>query len=143
AIALVTGPAVAWASPSSQSGSNPSAERAKVRAQKAKVATDVNALKATDAQVNRALKDLDANVSGQQALLSEAQRAASQAEQARVAAEAAVAAKQAEIDALKVQIRKFAVEAFVHPPADDAIAALDTTDPGKAAEKRALLEMQN
>jgi hypothetical protein len=143
AVALVAGPAVAWATPNSQAGSNPSAERAKVRAQKAKVATDVNALKATNAQVDRALKDLDANVNGQQGLLNEAQRAATQAEQARVAAEAAVAAKQAEIDSLKADIRKFAVEAFVHPPGDDALAAMDTNDPGKAAEKRALLELQN
>ena len=143
AVALVAGPAVAWAAPSSQAGSNPSAERAKVRAQRAKVAGDVNALKATNAQVDRALSDLNANVSGQQALYSEAQRSANQAEQAQAAAEAAVAAKQAEIGTLKVGIRKFAVEAFVHPPGDDALAAMDTSDPGKAAEKRALLDLQN
>ena len=139
-IALIAGPATSWASPN---GGNPSAERAKVRAQKAKVAGDVNALKATDAQVDRALSDLEANVDGQQARFNEAQRAANQADQVHAAAVAAVAAKQAEIDALKVDIREFAVQAFVHPPGDDALAAMDTADPGKAAEKRALLELQN
>jgi hypothetical protein len=44
---------------------------------------------------------------------------------------------------LRQEIRHFAVDAFVHPPADDALAALDSTDPGQAAEKRALLEIQN
>jgi peptidoglycan hydrolase CwlO-like protein len=139
-IGLLAGPTVAWAAPGSN---NPSADRAKVRAQRAKVAADVNALKATDAQVDAALRALNANVSGQEALYSEAQRASNQADQAEAAANAAVAAKQAQIDQLKAQIRKFAVEAFVHPPGDDALQAMDEADPGKAAEKRALLELQN
>ena len=44
---------------------------------------------------------------------------------------------------LRDEIREFAVDAFVHPPSDDALAALDSDDPGEAAEKRALLEIQN
>src|SRR3546814_2553237 len=60
-----------------------------------------------------------------------------------LASTAAVEAKQAEIEQLRADIREFAVQAFVHPPADDALAALDSSDPGEAAEKRALLELQN
>jgi hypothetical protein len=139
-IAVVVGPSVA----SDAAGrSDPSAERAKVRAQKAKVATQVNALKATDAQVDRALADLQANVNGQQQRANEAQRAANEAAAAADEARAAVTAKQAEIDALKSQVREFAVQAFVHPPGDDALAAMDTDDPGQAAERRALLELQS
>ena len=138
--ALVVGPTIAAAE---RSGTDPSAERAKVRQQRASVAGEVNALKATDAQVDRALRDLQANVAGQQALLAEAQRAANQAAEAHTAAVAAVEAKEAEIDALQDEIRQFAVEAYVHPPGDDALAAMDTEDPGDAAERRAMLEMQN
>ena len=126
-----------------KAGGDPSAERAKVRARKAAVASDVNALQATDAQVDRALRDLEANVSGQQARLAEAERAAEQAEAAHAAAIAAVSAKEAEITALQDDVRRFAVEAFVHPPGDDALAAMDTEDPSDAAERRALLELQN
>src|SRR3546814_1409569 len=90
-----------------------------------------------------ALADLQANVAGQEALLGEAQRAAAEAREAHAAATAAVEAKQAEIEQLRADIREFAVQAFVHPPADDALAALDSSDPGEAAEKRALLELQN
>jgi D-alanyl-D-alanine carboxypeptidase len=140
AAALVAGPTIADARPS---GGNPSAERAKVRQQKAKLAGEVNALKASDAQVDRALKDLEANVAGQQARLAEAQRAQSEAEAAYAEAQAAVAAKQAQIDALKKEVRNFAVQAFVHPPGDDALAAMDTADPGDAAQRRALLELQS
>ncbi len=52
-------------------------------------------------------------------------------------------AKEAEIAVLREDIRRFAVEAFVHPPGDDALAAMDTDDPSDAAERRALLELQN
>jgi hypothetical protein len=139
AVTLVSLPIMSSAS----SGSDPSAERERVRAQRANVATQVDALKATDAQVEAALAALEANVAGQQALLAEAERAAAEAREAAAAATAAVEAKQAEIAVLRDEIREFAVQAFVHPPSDDALAALDSSDPGEAAEKRALLEMQN
>lgn len=140
AICLVSAPLVG----SAQRGSgDPSAERERVRSQKAQVATQVDALKATDAQVSRALADLQANVAGQKAMYAEAQRAAEQADQALADAKVAVAAKTEEIAVLREEIRDFAVEAFVHPPSDDALAALDSDDPGEAAEKRALLELQN
>jgi D-alanyl-D-alanine carboxypeptidase len=140
AFAVVMGPAVADAG---TSGGNPSAERAKVRADKAKKASEVNALKATDAQVDRALADLKANVAGQQARVDEAQRAVNQAEAAYAEAQAAVEAKQAEIAVLKDKVREFAVQAFVHPPGDDAMATLDSENPSDAAERRALLDLQS
>ncbi len=140
ALALVSVPVVSSAQ---RRGGDPSAEREQVRAQKAEVASQVDALQATDAQVSAALDALEANVAGQQALLAEAQRAAAEAEQAFADATAAVQAKTREIAGLRDEIRKFAVDAFVHPPADDALAALDSADPGEAAEKRALLEVQN
>ena len=140
AVLLVWSPIVSAAQ---RPGSDPSAERERVRAQKAQVASQVDALRASDAQVEAALDALQANVAGQEALLAEARRAAAEAEQALAEAQAAVAAKTAEVEALRDEIRRFAVEAFVHPPSDDAIAALDSDDPGEAAEKRALLEIQN
>jgi hypothetical protein len=140
AVVLVVAPAVSYAE---RSGNNPAKERAAVRAKKAQVAGQVDGLKATDAQVERALADLEANLAGQERMLAEAQRAAAQAEEARLAAIAAVEAKKAEIEALRADVRDFLVEAYVHPPGDDALAALDTDDPGEAAERRALLEMQN
>ncbi|MGE3621446.1 MAG: hypothetical protein AB7L84_13380, partial [Acidimicrobiia bacterium] len=122
---------------------DPSAERAAVRARKADVASQVDALEATDDQVTRALSALQANVAGQEARLAEAQRAANAAEQAYQEAIAAVEAKGAEIEGLKGSIREFAVNAFIHPPADDAISALNADNPSESAEKRALLAMQN
>ena len=136
---LVSIPAIGGANTSQ----DPSAEREAVRAKKAQVAVQVDALKATDAEVSAALDALQANVKGQEQLLAEANRAAEAAEAAHADAVAAVEAKQAEIAALREDIRDFAVQAFVHPPADDAMAALDTADPSEAAQKRALLDLQN
>ncbi len=140
ALGAVSAPIVSSAQ---RAGGDPSAERERVRAQKAQVASQVDAFQATDAQVEAALDALQANVAGQEAMLVEAKRAAAEAERAHAEATAAVEAKTAEIEVLKEEIREFAVEAFVHPPADDALAALDSDDPGEAAEKRALLEIQN
>src|SRR3546814_2115144 len=95
AVGVVSMPIVSSAS---RSGSDPSAERERVRAQKANVATQVDALRATDAQVEAALADLQANVAGQEALLGEAQRAAAEAREAHAAATAAVEAQQAETE---------------------------------------------
>lgn len=114
-----------------------------MRAKKAQVATQVDALRASDAEVSAALDALQENVAGQQALVAEADRAAAEADRAFAEATAAVEAKTAEIEVLRQDIRTFAVQAFVHPPADDAMAALDTADPGEAAQKRALLDIQN
>jgi len=139
ALALVSAPIVGSANPNG----DPSSERERVRAQQAQVASQVDALQATDAQVEAALDALAANVAGQQAMLAEARRAAEQAQADFVAATKAVEAKTAEVSLLRQEIRDFAVDAFVHPPSDDALAALDSTDPGEAAEKRALLEIQN
>jgi hypothetical protein len=140
AAVLVLAPALSFAE---KAGNNPSAEREAVRAKKAQVASQVDALRATDAEVSAALDALQENVAGQKALLDEATRASQEAEQAFAAATAAVAAKTAEIETLRQEIREFAVQAFVHPPSDDAMAALDTADPGEAAQKRALLDIQN
>jgi D-alanyl-D-alanine carboxypeptidase len=139
ALALVSAPIVGSATPNG----DPSSDRERVRAEQAQVASQVDALQATDAQVEAALDTLAANVAGQQAMLAEARRAAEQAQAAFVEATKAVEAKTLEVELLRAEIREFAVDAFVHPPSDDAIAALDSDDPGEAAEKRALLEIQN
>ena len=122
---------------------DPSAEREEVRAEKAEAAAEVDTLQSTDAEVTAALADLQENVAGQEALLGEAERAAAEAEQAYADAMAAVDAKNAEIAQLEERVRDFAVEAFINPPAEDAMAALEADDPQEAAERRALLELQN
>jgi LAS superfamily LD-carboxypeptidase LdcB len=140
AIGIVFSPAI---SDASRAPTDPSRERERVRAQRAELAGQVDVLRATDREVSQALAALDANVRGQQALHAEAVRAAEEAERAHTEALAAVRAKTAEIEVLKEQVREFAVEAFIRPPAEDALAAMEADNLSDAAEKRALLQMQS
>lgn len=140
AAAIVSAPAISSATRSEE---DPARERERVRAKAAEVASQVDALRASDKEVRAALADLEANVAGQEAMLAEAERAAAEAEKAHQDAVAAVDAKAAEIEVLRGKIREFAVEAFIRPPEEDAMAVLDADSPSDAAEKRALLSMQN
>jgi peptidoglycan hydrolase CwlO-like protein len=140
AVGIVSMPAISSAN---RAEDDPARERERVRAQRAQVASQVDALRATDAEIEQALISLNANVRGQEALHADAVRAAAEAQEAHEAAVAAVEAKTAEIEVLREQIREFAVEAFIRPPSDDALTALDADSPSDAAEKKALLELQS
>lgn len=123
-------------------GEDPSAERERIRAQRAQVAGQVDALRATDAKVRAALADLEANVAGQQALYTEAQRAAADARAAAETARAAEKRAMARIADLELKVREIAVEAFIHPPSDDAFEALESESLSDAAQRSALLALQ-
>ena len=56
------------------SSNDPRADRDRVRSDKAATASQVNALQASDTEVDQALQALDENVRGQQAAYSDAQR---------------------------------------------------------------------
>jgi peptidoglycan hydrolase CwlO-like protein len=140
AVGIVSMPAISSAN---RAEDDPARERERVRAQRAQVASQVDALRATDAEIEQALISLNANVRGQEALHADAVRAAAEAQEAHEAAVAAVEVKTAEIEVLREQIREFAVEAFIRPPSDDALTALEADSPSDAAEKKALLELQS
>jgi hypothetical protein len=125
------------------SGGDPSAEREKVRSQRAEVAAQVDALRAQDADVEAALADLEANVAGQEALLAEARRAAAAARDAVAAALEAEADAEARIDVLEDEVRERAVDAFIHPPGDDVFDTVESESLNDAAQRNALLSLQS
>jgi hypothetical protein len=125
------------------SSNDPRAERDTVRAKKADLASQVNALHASDTEVDQALQALDDNVRGQQAAYSDAERAASEAEREAVDARAAEEAKQAEIEVLRDKVATFAVDAYVKPPADTFLESFEATDASEAMQRKALMELQS
>lgn len=137
-LATLVGPTL---SASAQEG-DARAQREKVRADKAQVASEVDALQADAAQVAQALADLQADVTTQRAALSDAQRAldSAQAELARLDGE--IAATEGEIAALQDELRGFAVAAYVEPPVDEGFGALDAESAEASAQKRVFLELQ-
>lgn len=137
-VALVVGFA-----PAANGSNDPRAERDQVRSQKAATATQVDALQASDAEVDRALQDLDENVRGQQAAYADAQRAANDAEREADEARQAEAAKQQEIDGLREKVSVLAVETYVNPPTDDFLQSFEADTATEAVQRKALLELRS
>jgi peptidoglycan hydrolase CwlO-like protein len=126
-----------------QGSSDPRAERDKVRAQRAELAVQVDALKADNAEVDAALAALDQNLRGKQAAFADADRAATEAEAAAADARDAEARKQVEIDELRGRIAEFAVDAYVNPPGNDLLDSFRADNAGDAVQKRTLLDLRS
>ncbi len=140
AVALILGtvitPATAHADTKSQ--------REEVQRKKAAVAAKIDALRATDAQVEAALRTLNTNVVNQTAALHDAQRKAAEAQAALDDATAKVQAKQAEIAQLDDAVKELAIEAYIQPPSSAGlIDSLAAKNIGEAELKRSLLEAKS
>lgn len=119
-------------------------DREEVQRKRAAVAAEVDALQATDAEVEAALATLNANVATQTAALADAERKASEAEAALAAATAEVEAKQAEIAELDAAVKEVAIAAFVRPPeSNSVIDSLASSTIGEAELKKSLLEVKS
>lgn len=117
-------------------------QRERVRSQRATLALQVDALTADEQQVDRALRDLDANVRGQQGLLGDAERASTEAARRAEAADAAATARQAELDDLRARMARVAVDAYVNPPGASFLDRFQAESATVAAKKQALLDGQ-
>jgi len=120
-------------------GADARAERERVRDQRAQLALQVDALEADDGALDQALRDIDENLRGQQALLADAERAAREAEQRSVEARASADAKAAELDVLQERMTQIAVDSYVSPPGNDVLDRLKADTATDAAKKHALL----
>jgi hypothetical protein len=124
-------------------GSDPRTERDKVRGQKAETAAQVDALRASDSEVDQALQTIDDNVRGQQAAYSDAQRAANEAERQAEEARLAEVQKQTDIDELRSKVSRLAVETYVNPPTDDFLESFQADTASEALQRKALLELRS
>ena len=116
-------------------------QRAAVQQKAAGKASQVNTLKASDAQVSSALSALNTNVNAQQDRLEEAERAVAQARADQAAAEAAQSAKQSELDALTAQMKESAVDAYVSMGSANNIS-VGTDDINDTVNKRTLMSVR-
>jgi peptidoglycan hydrolase CwlO-like protein len=114
-------------------------QRERVRQQQALVASKIDTLRASDRQVHAALRAINANVSATQAELNSAQHAFDQATHDVAVAQQGVEDATASILELQSALAGLAVDSYVNPFGDTALAVLDTTSMSEAATKRALL----
>lgn len=119
--------------------SDPRARREEVRRKRAKVAAQLNVLRASDAQVQRALDALDANVRLQQRAATDA------AQRAEVASAAAAATREKErmtaekLAGLRQSMRSSAVRAYTHGAVTDLAVGWDSGSFTDLARKQELV----
>jgi murein DD-endopeptidase MepM/ murein hydrolase activator NlpD len=109
--------------------------RAAVRAKRAQLASQLNTLKASDAQLAAAIRALDAQLSAQQA-------AAASAVAAQQAAEARLSSTEKEIQSLRTSVIKRAVDVYEHPRGP-VTAISSTADINEASRRARLLQEVN
>lgn len=124
--------------------SDAKAQRDEVQRKRAALAADIDVLRATDAQVEAALRALQGNVAARTADLRDAERRAASAQAELEAATAEVEAKQTEIVVLDQAAKDVVVAAYMQPTASAGILdALATSTIGEAELKQALLEARS
>lgn len=144
AAAVVLGLGVAAALPSGgRAAADTAAEQRDVKRQRAEVASQLDALKASDADVSRALADLDANVRSTRAQLADAQQAVDEAQARADRAQRDADRTDAHITDLRAAVVAAAVDAYVRPQGDDLLSVFEEASANEATTKRALLEVAN
>ncbi len=118
---------------------DPRAERERVGSQRAELASELDALRASEAEVSAALADLDANVSDQRALLADAQRVADQAAAHRDVARSEEAEAVAAVASLEDKARDVAVQEFMRPSGAEVEVLLSADSVTEGARRQALL----
>jgi peptidoglycan hydrolase CwlO-like protein len=114
-------------------------QQQQVRQQRALIASQINTLKASDQQIESALKALRANVQGTQTQLESAQNALAQANHDAEVARQGIESATSSISSLQTTLAGLAVDSYVHPLGDTMLAVLNTTNISDAAQKRAFL----
>ncbi|HYX44817.1 MAG TPA: peptidoglycan DD-metalloendopeptidase family protein [Acidimicrobiales bacterium] len=137
AAALVVTLVVALATPSFADSAEQ--RRAANRAKRAEAAAKLNTLKAEDAQLEAALRDLDSHVATQSATAQSAQQAASVADAAVGSAEGRLAATEQRMAGLRAQAAALAIRAYVHPGGDTLLEILGSHDLAEASRRETLL----
>jgi murein DD-endopeptidase MepM/ murein hydrolase activator NlpD len=117
----------------------PEEKRAAAAAKKAQAAAQLDTLKANDAELEAAVKALDAGVAVQAANTDAATQALRAAERNLGSAQIRLAATEARMVELRSKVSEAAVRAYVHPGGDTLLEIVRSKDLGEASRRQALL----
>jgi hypothetical protein len=120
---------------------SPEAQRRELQKKRARQAAEVDVLKASDAELERALDRLDANVRASEARAASARQAAEAAAKAAGEARAAEERTAGELDLLRGSMREAAVDAYVRGPAQKSIASLQARSLSEMATRQYLFDV--
>ncbi|MGH9263712.1 MAG: murein hydrolase activator EnvC family protein [Acidimicrobiales bacterium] len=118
---------------------SPEEKRVAAQAKKAEAAAQLDTLRANDAELEAAVKALDAGVAVQAATTDAAQQALRAAEQNLGTAQARLANTEARMADLRARAAEAAVRAYVHPGGDTLLEIVRSKDLGEASRRQALL----
>jgi peptidoglycan hydrolase CwlO-like protein len=118
-------------------------QRDQVRAERARVAAQIDTSEASLAEVDAALTLIEENLHAQQAALTRIEGEVAQAEKDIADAEAAIVRLDEEIALLRDEMRRRAVAAYVSPAADDVLSVLETNDFTTAATRKFYIELRS
>jgi murein DD-endopeptidase MepM/ murein hydrolase activator NlpD len=141
ASALVMLLVVALATPawSAAPSGTPEEQRDAARQKKAEVAAQVDTLKASNDELESAVKALDAGVSVQSNQTESAKRALQSAETGLGSAESKLAETEDRMAGLRQQVAEAAVRAYVHPGGDAFLEIVRAKSLGEASRRQVLL----
>lgn len=125
------------------SSSDARAQRAEIRAQRARVAAQVDALEGDQAAVDKALRALEDNVRGQEALVAESRRKADESAAEAERAEQAAAETEVELESLRERIAALAVAAYVEPPGEEILRRFQASSAQEDAARMAFIELRS
>ncbi|MGI8982993.1 MAG: murein hydrolase activator EnvC family protein [Acidimicrobiales bacterium] len=117
----------------------PEEKRAAAQTKKAEAAAQLDTLKANDAELEAAVRALDAGVAVQAASTDSANQALRAAEQSLGTAQARLAATETRMADLRTKVSEAAVRAYVHPGGDTLLEIVRSKDLGEASRRQALL----
>jgi len=117
----------------------PEEKRVAAQAKKAEAAAQLDTLRANDAELEAAVKALDAGVAMEAANTDAANQALRAAERSLTGAQARLAATEARMADLRTKVSEAAVRAYVHPGGDTLLEIVRSKDLGEASRRQALL----
>ena len=118
-------------------------QRDQVRAERARVAAQIDTSKASLNEIDDALQLIEENLRTQEAALSRIEGEVAQAESDIKSAEAAIVRLDKEIGILRDEMRRRAVAAYVSPASDDVLSVLQTNDFTTAATRKFYIELRS
>jgi peptidoglycan hydrolase CwlO-like protein len=126
--------------PGSGASADTAADQRDVKRQRAAVASQIDTLQSTDAQLDAALAALQANVTATQAAMNDADAEVQAAQTRADQADRDAAATAAHIDELRGQVVQAAVDAYVDPQADQTLDMFREDSANDASTKQALID---
>jgi murein DD-endopeptidase MepM/ murein hydrolase activator NlpD len=140
AAALITLLVVALATPATADSLDKELQRRDAsKSKKAKLAAELDALKAEDGQLETAVRTLDSSVEAQQSTAAAASQAVGAAQAEVNSAEGRLAATEKKMGDLRNQVSAVALRAYVHPGGDTLLDIVRAKDLAEASRRETML----